>query len=474
MQTKWVNDLNGQPFIEMIHIPSGYFTMGSNSSSYNSEKPEKEVFLYDYYISKYPITNKQFYHFIQETGYANSDDNFLQHWITNSDGSKSPPEELLEHPVVYVNWVDCYTFCRSYGLSLPSEAQWEKAARGSDKRIFPWGNDEPDTSRPRCNFRNIFEGTTPVGTFDGSRDSYNGIPIQKGTSPYGVEDMAGNVWEWCLDEWDSEWLKNIGENPINPCNYQKRERKGLNLNQVRPLSAQYQGVKGQRPFQEISFCGEALGIPTFLPTPVPVPDTVLDHYFKMTLLDSEVVSKQEAEEQNPFQDTEDCERVHGITVLPSTSVQSLATITTHRTGVAILDSDVVSKRGGDYQNPFRDTEDCGEVHTSTVLPLASVHPLASITTYQTEVEISASDAASKEEVKYKKYPFQDVVFCEEAPGSITILPPSVPPIATIATHHSETSIMASGAVFKQQEASKFNPFQDVECYMVVRGLMSDL
>ena len=349
MQTKWVNDLNGQPFIEMIKIPSGNFTMGANESSYSSEKPERNVFLHEYYISKYPITNEQFYRFIQETNYTNTDENFLQHWIANPDGSKSPPEELLDHPVVYVNWMDCYVFCKTYGLTLPSEAQWEKAARGVDKRTFPWGNEEPDPSKPQCNFRNIFNGTTPVGIFDGSRDSYNGIPIQKGTSPYGIEDMAGNVWEWCLDEWDAYWLKNIGEKAEDPCNYQKRNSQGLTLEQVKSLSIQSQKEKPQLPFQVEECCGEVHGTITLPLSFVPPIVTSTPHRTGSIVSALDAPPKQEAEDQqNPFQKIEDYEAAPGtIPALPISvpPITSLAKITSS-------DSDAPPKFDPPLYHPF--------------------------------------------------------------------------------------------------------------------------
>ena len=455
MQTKWVNDLNGQPFIEMILIPSGHFTMGSNTSSYNSEKPERNVFLHNYYISKYPITNKQFYHFIQETGYANSDDNFLQHWITNSDGTKSPPEELLDHPVVYVNWVDCYAFCKTYGLTLPSEAQWEKAARGSDKRIYPWGDEEPNSSRPQCNFRNIFDGTTPVSTFDGSRDSYNGIPIQKGTSPYGVEDMAGNVWEWCLDEWDSKWLENMGDNPVDPCNHKKRKQKGLSLDQIRAFSIQQQEVKeDQRPFQGEEYCEVVRGSTTIPPTSAPPIATTTTRRSGSASSASESASKKEEEvdKRGPFSNTESREEVQGTSTLPPTSVPPIAASTTHQSGTTAAACVVASKEDEEVkQIPFLDTESCGEVHGISTLPPSSVPPFVTMTTRRTGTSTAASESASKQEEAEEQSPFLETVCCGAVRGTTALPSTSAPPFDSTSIRHTVAASMALEVASEQEE-----------------------
>jgi len=139
------------------------------------ETPQHRLNLDAYYIGKTPITVAQFGAFVQATGYTCN----AQLDIKNKK----------DHPVGNVTWKDARAFCAwasqvtRQAVVLPSEAQWEKAARGPDGRLYPWGNEVPD--RTRCNIENWFKGPTPVGQFS---------PL--GDSPYGCVDMIGNVWEW--------------------------------------------------------------------------------------------------------------------------------------------------------------------------------------------------------------------------------------------------------------------------------------
>ncbi|MCE7986355.1 MAG: hypothetical protein DYG89_34710 [Caldilinea sp. CFX5] len=161
---------------DWVTIPAGEFWMGSDRSkdatASDCEIPQPKVYLPTYRIARYPVTNAQYELFIQAQGYQPP-----SHWEKGQI-----PRGKENHPVVNVSWQDAMVFCEWSGVSLPSEDEWEKAARGTDGRIYPWGNEAPD--KERCNFNRNEGGTTPV-------DHY-----PKGKSFYAVWDMAGNVWEW--------------------------------------------------------------------------------------------------------------------------------------------------------------------------------------------------------------------------------------------------------------------------------------
>ena len=167
---------------EMILIPAGEFLMGSNPQkdkhARDNEQPQHTLYLPDYYIAKTPVTNAQYAAFVETTVRDQP-----QHWIAGK-----PPRGKEDHPVWGVLWYDAVTYCRwlsqvtGKSYCLPSEAEWEKAARGTDGRIYPWGN---QWDAQRCNSEEGGQGgTTPVGVYP------------EGASPFGALDMAGSVWEW--------------------------------------------------------------------------------------------------------------------------------------------------------------------------------------------------------------------------------------------------------------------------------------
>lgn len=157
---------------DMVLIGAGEFLMGSPDGEGNEdEHPRHTVYLAAYHICRYPVTNGQFARFISETGYDAGNK-----WKSSVNAGEE------NHPVVHVSWIDAMAYCRWAGGTLPTEAQWEKAARGTDGRIYPWGNTWDQTL---CHMNS--KGTTAVGAYPG------------GASPYGIMDMAGNVWEWCSD-----------------------------------------------------------------------------------------------------------------------------------------------------------------------------------------------------------------------------------------------------------------------------------
>jgi formylglycine-generating enzyme required for sulfatase activity/tRNA A-37 threonylcarbamoyl transferase component Bud32 len=176
---------------EYIHIPAGEFWMGSPHAS---DTPRRKVYLDGFYISRYPVTNAEYHAFVEATHYMPP-----EHW---RDGVYADWE--ADQPVVYVSWHDAAAYCRWAGGRLPTAAEWEKAARGTDGRRYPWGNTfDPN----RCNTRESGRYTpSSVGKF-----------FPAGDSPYGVGDMAGNVWEWTLDWYAPNYDDSSpARNPMGP------------------------------------------------------------------------------------------------------------------------------------------------------------------------------------------------------------------------------------------------------------------
>jgi formylglycine-generating enzyme required for sulfatase activity len=165
----------GEP--EWVEVPTGAFLMGSDQGRDN-EKPPHRLHLETFWIARTPITNAQYLLFVQAANHRPP-----SHW---EEGKL--PKGRESHSVVYVDWFDAVAYCgwlsqvTGQVITLPSEAEWEKAARGTNGRLYPWGN---EFDRLRCNTHELGMGdTTPVGIFP------------EGASPYGVLEMSGNVWEW--------------------------------------------------------------------------------------------------------------------------------------------------------------------------------------------------------------------------------------------------------------------------------------
>ncbi len=161
------NFIHEKSGLEFVRIPAGGFLYGEE---------KKKIYLPEYWISKMPVTNVHYARFVVETGYR-----MPHHWRKKL----IYPDGLADHPVVYVDWYDATAFCKWAGGRLPIEEEWEKAARGTNGRIYPWGN-EYKWNQNRCNSKDAhIKGTSRVAQFS-----------PQGDSPYGCVDMIGNVWEW--------------------------------------------------------------------------------------------------------------------------------------------------------------------------------------------------------------------------------------------------------------------------------------
>lgn len=171
-----------------VFVPAGKFIMGTSDGPDN-ERPLHEVALDAFYIDKYEVTNTQYLAFAEATGAERPQ-------FIREDAFNQPNQ-----PVVGILWNFARDYCHWAGLQLPSEAQWEKAASGGDGRTYPWGDTPPTELQGNFNFSS---GPTEVGSFPA------------GVSPYGAHDMAGNVWEWAIDEYEHTYYnRSPVVNPVN-------------------------------------------------------------------------------------------------------------------------------------------------------------------------------------------------------------------------------------------------------------------
>jgi len=199
--TKGGEDIPAKTDMEMVFIPAGGFLMGDEDLDPNM-RPQHKVYLDAYWIDETEVTNAQYLSCIQDGGCRGAEPS---HYI--NDTSKN------DHPVVYITWQDAADFCEWAGKSLPTEAQWEKAARGTDGNLYPWGNDPPN---PRlANYNQNINSSTPVGSY----------PL--GASPYGALDMAGNVSEWTADWYEPDYYeRSPRKNPRGPSTGERHVKRG--------------------------------------------------------------------------------------------------------------------------------------------------------------------------------------------------------------------------------------------------------
>jgi formylglycine-generating enzyme len=185
---------------ELVMIPAGTFLMGSGMGQ-NNEKPVRTVYLNEYWIDRYEVTMAHYYAFVAATGHREPRlAGYLSIESVDMSSFLYP-----DRPVVGVSWLDAHAYCQWKGKRLPTEAEWEKAAKGPQPRKWPWG-DEEDSAR--ANLRGLDDtvhGTAPV-------DSY-----ETGQSGFGVYNLTGNVMEWASDWYDEQYYRVMpGENPSGP------------------------------------------------------------------------------------------------------------------------------------------------------------------------------------------------------------------------------------------------------------------
>jgi formylglycine-generating enzyme required for sulfatase activity len=205
------NSITGKDGASMVLVLSGEFMMGSPAGEGDvdpNEQPQHLVILHDYYIDQYEVTVEQYARFLNATGIIPP-----RYWEQGN---------LPQHgqkPVVGIHWEDAHRYCQWVGKRLPTEAEWEKAARGTDNWPYPWGTAEPESNL--ANFGQseseqfYADRLTPVGKYE------------QGKSPYGAYDMAGNVWEWVADWYSEEYYQESPKkNPKGPSDGDRKVLRG--------------------------------------------------------------------------------------------------------------------------------------------------------------------------------------------------------------------------------------------------------
>ncbi|GIK71666.1 MAG: hypothetical protein BroJett021_06540 [Chloroflexota bacterium] len=194
-----VNPVDGATYVP---VPAGEFIMGSPESvGDDDEHPQHTVYLDAFWIMQTEVTNAQYARCVA-AGACSAPDN--SYWQDPAYG---------QHPVTDVDWNQAAAYAQWVGGRLPTEAEWEKAARGTDGRTYPWGDEQPDSSLANC--CGFVNDTTPVGSYPA------------GASPYGALDMAGNVWEWTADWYDSGYYsQSPAQNPTGPAGGDYRVLRG--------------------------------------------------------------------------------------------------------------------------------------------------------------------------------------------------------------------------------------------------------
>jgi formylglycine-generating enzyme required for sulfatase activity len=189
---------NEQPIAEdMVAIPAGLFVRGTKAGGYD-EQPERAIYVDAFSIDRHEVTNAHYQSFVAATGHRKAAP--PSRYAKNLSRTKG-----MNQPVTYVSWEDAEAYCRWKGKRLPTEAEWEKAMRGVDGRLWPWGNEPDQLAFNGGSPRDGFEVTAPVGSF------------KRDVSPFGVADGTGNVMEWVADWYGEEAYRDpVDRNPKGP------------------------------------------------------------------------------------------------------------------------------------------------------------------------------------------------------------------------------------------------------------------
>lgn len=217
---------------DMSLVPAGSFFMGSEAGA-EFERPVVAVSTDSFFLDRFLVTNAQFRRFVESTGYRTGAEKIGEAWGFDGQKYRLIPslnwrsfdvEGRDQHPVVLVNWYDATAFARWIGKRLPTEAEWEKAARGGITKEYPWGDAPPDGTQ------SIFAATPaqipptrPVGCYAPTAN--------------GIFDMVGHVWQWCSDWFDQESYTMLShlDNPSGPANGTHKVRRGGAWNVIQPF-----------------------------------------------------------------------------------------------------------------------------------------------------------------------------------------------------------------------------------------------
>lgn len=242
---------------ELVFISGGVFTMGTDKPflPQDGEGPARRVEISGFYMDKYEVSNAEFAEFVEETGYITEAEKFgdsfvlelllsdevkseitqavanAPWWLPVEEASWKAPEgkdssidSRMNHPVVHISWNDAVAYCKWAGKRLPTEAEWEFAARGGlEGRLYPWGNNP----NPRGeHWMNIWQGEFPLENT--AEDGYIATAPVDSFPPnkFGLHNLAGNVWEWTADWWTVRHSKEFQNNPKGPPSGKEKVKKG--------------------------------------------------------------------------------------------------------------------------------------------------------------------------------------------------------------------------------------------------------